>query len=66
MVDQPYAFNEMDDFAVCKCGDYRHQHDNRGCKICRELGHSFDRPFCPAFRLAGWTKPAITTSRTEP
>lgn len=30
-------------FDVCGCGDYRKDHDERGCKICRNLGHLWDR-----------------------
>lgn len=26
---------QLDDADVCMCGDYRRQHDDRGCKICR-------------------------------
>jgi hypothetical protein len=22
---------------LCRCGDYRHQHDERGCRLCRNL-----------------------------
>lgn len=32
---------------VCHCGDYRHQHDAKGCAICR-----WDGPTrCEQFRL---------------
>ena len=39
----------MSDFDVCACGDYRHQHDARGCLICRAGRAPWDN--CSGFRL---------------
>ena len=40
---------------VCHCGDYRHQHDERGCKVCRSGQAPWDR--CNGFRLHERAKP---------
>ncbi len=37
-------------YEVCYCGDYRWQHDNRGCQICRGMPTPWS-PGCPKFRL---------------
>jgi len=30
------SFQESRD--ICRCGDYRYQHDERGCILCRNFG----------------------------
>lgn len=35
---------------VCHCGDYRHEHDDRGCKVCRSMPTPWS-PRCESFRL---------------
>lgn len=39
----------MADFDSCHCGDYRHQHDARGCLICRAGNRPWDS--CNGFHL---------------
>jgi hypothetical protein len=46
-----WVVQEGDPFDVCYCGDYRHQHDERGCKVCRAMP-SLASPRCLTFRLA--------------
>jgi hypothetical protein len=40
---------------VCACGDYRHQHDEQGCKICRNSLWAYEG--CTKFKLAGGKRP---------
>ncbi len=42
----------------CVCGDYRRDHDERGCKLCGDA--PWERMFpCKAFRLGG---PSVVTA----
>lgn len=34
----------------CWCGDYRHQHDAKGCRVCGQLRGGYNG--CRRFRLA--------------
>ena len=36
---------------ICECGDYEHQHDDRGCLICRTSTAPWDN--CRKFRPVG-------------
>ncbi len=39
----------MREYDVCHCGDYRLQHDDRGCRVCRSNYAPWDR--CDGFML---------------
>ena len=41
------AWVEIEKKDICQCGDYRHQHDSAGCKVCRWNGPAR----CHGFRL---------------
>lgn len=45
--EQTVTTSEMD---VCNCGDYRHQHDGIGCRLCRNLPHPWSIE-CRTFKL---------------
>lgn len=36
---------------ICKCGDRRHEHDDAGCRVCRQSEHMQVFPVCRGFRL---------------
>ncbi len=40
----------------CRCGDYRRDHDERGCRVCRSSNAPWDKPPfgpCTEFRPVG-------------
>lgn len=41
------------EYDECECGDFRHQHDEWGCILCRSLGNGTAGvvPPCSGFRL---------------
>jgi hypothetical protein len=40
---------EAERLDICRCGDYRHQHDATGCVLCRAQIFPWDG--CTRFRL---------------
>ena len=43
------ATSELTKYDVCDCGDYRLQHDARGCRVCRAGRQPWDK--CDGFSL---------------
>lgn len=41
----------LHEYDTCHCGDYRIQHDEKGCRICRANLHYSPWNRCTGFRL---------------